>query len=283
VSAALFLGVALAFLLPFATVSCDTEDRTTFTGLQLATRSVPETPTEIEGDSLSSLIEDSGARAATFVLLSVAAGLLLVGLGRRGGGWFAFGALGGLAWLGREATGARPFITVHAGYWLALGFSIAAVAWYGVLALDRLEPRPYDRRPWVVLLLTVVTLGAYHLYWYYAINRDLNELGKRLGEPNRLRVRPWLALLALTFGALLLVPPFVSMWRTFTRIRRAGELAGVEDPLEPGIAIALTLGAIVYVVPIALLYEQSHLNELWKQAGAEEGRSDAAAPVPLPA
>jgi len=282
-SATLLLGIAFAFLLPLATVSCDQEETTTFTGLQLATRSVPDTPTELEGESLSSAIEDSGANAATFVLLCVAGGVLLAGLGRLGGGWFATGALAGCAWLGREATGARPFITVHTGYWLALGLSIAAVVWYGVLALDRVEPRPLVHRPWVVFLLATVTFGAYYFYWYYAINRDLNDLGRRLGEPNPLRVRPWLALLAATAGAFILVPPFVSTWRTLKRIQRAGELTGVARPLDPVLGFFLTWGAILYVLPIGLLYEQSHLNDVWRRAVVEDEGSGVPEPVPLPA
>ena len=283
VSAVLFLGIAFAFLLPFATISCDSEETTTFTGLELATRNVPETPSEVEGDSLSSMIEDSGANAATLLLLFAAAGLTLAGIGRGGGGACAAGALAACAWLGREATGARPFITVETGFWLALAFAVAAAFWHAALALDRREPRPLVHRPWVVLLVTLLTFGAYHVYWYYAINRDLDDFGRRLGDTSRLRVRPWLAVVAITLGAVLLVPPFVSLWRTLKRIERAGELAGVERPLEPWVAFALLLGAIVYVVPIGLLYEQSHLNEVWKRAGAEEESIGAPAPVPLPA
>lgn len=283
VSGALFLGIALAFLLPFATVSCDDADRTTFTGLELATRNLPETPTDVEGATLSSMIEDSGANAATFVLLCVAAGLLLVGLGRGGGGWLAFGALAGLAWLGREATGARPFITVHTGYWVALGFSLAAAGWYAVLALDRRSPRPLVHRPWVTFLISVLTLGLYQVYWHYAVNRDLNDYGRRLGGSSGLRVRPWLSVLALTLGALVLVPAFVTIWRTFRRIQRAGVLAGVERPLDPWLGLMLLLGAIIWIVPIVALYEQSHVNDVWKLSGGAEESSDAPAPVPLPA
>jgi Domain of unknown function (DUF4234) len=282
-SAALFLGIALAFLLPFATVSCDQEDRTTFTGLELATRNVPETPTDVEGESLSSMIEDSGANAATFVLLCVAAGLLLVGLGRRGGGWFAFGALAGLAWLGREATGARPFITVHTGYWLALGCALAAAGWYATLVLDLRSSRPLVQRPWVTFLVSLLTFGLYQVYWHYAVNRDLDDYGRRLGASSGLRVRPWLSVLAFTLGALLIVPLLVTIWRTFRRIQRAGVLAGVERPLEPWLGLVLLLGAIVWIVPIVVLYEQSHVNDVWKHAGAEKEATAAPAPAPLPA
>jgi len=36
------------------------------------------------------------------------------------------------------------------------------------------------RRPWVSFVLSLVTLGLYYLYWYYASNADLNEYGERL-------------------------------------------------------------------------------------------------------
>ena len=33
------------------------------------------------------------------------------------------------------------------------------------------------RNPWAVALLPIVTLGIYHLVWWYRINRELRDYG----------------------------------------------------------------------------------------------------------
>jgi len=126
------------------------------------------------------------------------------------------------------------------------------------------------RRPWVAFLLAIVTLGIYYLYWYYVLNRDLNDYGERLerGE-NPLRVRAGIALLAITIGWLLIIPPFVSVWRTMGRIKRAQELAGVEDKINHVLGFVLFLIALIFF-PVEIPYAQSHVNKVW-QREAEEG------------
>ena len=37
------------------------------------------------------------------------------------------------------------------------------------------------RSPWAVALLPIVTLGIYHLVWWYRINRDLRDYGRAKG------------------------------------------------------------------------------------------------------
>ena len=36
-----------------------------------------------------------------------------------------------------------------------------------------------------------------------------------------------------------------------------------------------------HLVPVGLLYEQSHLNDVWRHAGLDEDPSGSVAPVPL--
>ena len=228
VSGALFLGIALAFLLPFATVSCDDEDRTTFTGLELATRNVPETPTDVEGATLSSMIEDSGANAATFVLLCVAAGCA-----RRPRPTRRRMARVRSARRARVARARGDGCTaLHHGSHRLLARAGLLARRSGLVRRARARPALAGAaRPSAVgdLPRPLLTLGLYQVYWHYAVNRDLNDYGMRLGGSSGLRVRPWLSVLALTLGALVLVPAFVTIWRTFRRIQRAGVLAGVED------------------------------------------------------
>ena len=126
------------------------------------------------------------------------------------------------------------------------------------------------RRPWVAFLLAIVTLGIYYLYWYYVLNRDLNDYGDRLEQgENPLRVRAGIALLAITIGALLIIPPFVSVWRTMGRIKRAQERAGVEDRINHVLGFVLFLIALIFF-PIEIPYAQSHVNKVWRRE-ADEG------------
>ena len=129
------------------------------------------------------------------------------------------------------------------------------------------------RRPWVAFVLAIVTLGIYYLYWYYASNADLNEYGEQLEEPkNPLRVSAGISLLAITVGWLLIVPPFVSQWRFYKRIRKAQELAGIDPLINHVAGFVLFLVALI-LLPFEIPYAQAHLNSLWEhEAGEHEKR-----------
>jgi Domain of unknown function (DUF4234) len=75
--------------------------------------------------------------------------------------------------------------------------------------------------PWVAFLLAIVTLGIYYIFWYGIRNSELNDFGMSLeGAENELAVSPIGAIVAVTLGWLLIVPPFVSEWRFYKRIGR---------------------------------------------------------------
>jgi hypothetical protein len=143
----LYFGLAaLAFLLPFATVSCDNAT-TTFTGIQLVTHTVPAGGTldAAPGCSadISACIEHRASTTAGIALAAALIGLLLGlrGVGR-GSGWCA--AIGFLA------TAFLPFqsdlanVTVHSGYILAL-FSLLAAC--GLHLVRRLRLPAEQREP----------------------------------------------------------------------------------------------------------------------------------------
>ena len=117
------------------------------------------------------------------------------------------------------------------------------------------------RRPWGVFFLAIVTLGIYYFVWYYKVNRELRDAAG-------IEVSPGVAVLAVTLGAFLIVPPFVSMYRTFGRIRTAQQQVGLADPASPGIGLLLYFLALVFL-PIELLYAQGQLNRLWQHAAAQ--------------
>ncbi len=113
-----------------------------------------------------------------------------------------------------------------------------------------------SRHPFAPLGLGIITLGIYSLYWYYKINDEM----RRLGEP----VSPGLSLLAVTLGAVLIVPPFVSMFNTADRIRRLQEGNGVATPLSPLLALVMLFIPLVNIFQTA--YLQSGLNRAYEAA-----------------
>jgi ABC-type transport system involved in cytochrome c biogenesis permease subunit len=130
------------------------------------------------------------------------------------------------------------------------------------------------RRPWVSFLLAIVTLGIYYLYWYYVSNRDLNDYGERLEEPsNPLQVSAGVALLAISLGALLIIPPFVSQWRFYKRIRKAQELANLDPKINHVTGFVLYLVALI-LLPFEIPYAQAHLNALWEHEAGEAEKTE---------
>jgi Domain of unknown function (DUF4234) len=121
-----------------------------------------------------------------------------------------------------------------------------------------------------------VTLGIYFFVWYYKVNREMSDLGRARGT-DELGDSPGTSLLAVTLGALVIVPAIVSLYNTFARTQAAARLTGVE-PLNGWIALAfylfLGIGFPAYL--------QSGLNKVW---GAQTDRAvvvpAAATPAPV--
>ena len=121
------------------------------------------------------------------------------------------------------------------------------------------------RRPWCAFFLVLVTLGIYYLFWYYFVNRELRDFGRASAESgeSRIHVNPWISLLAVTFGWLLIIPPFISMFRTFSRIRTAQDVADVGPKASPGIGLLLFFIALIFF-PVEVPYAQINLNRVWR-------------------
>ena len=118
------------------------------------------------------------------------------------------------------------------------------------------------RNPWGVVGLTLITLGIYWFVWYYKVNREMRDLGRAKGT-DELGDSPGTSLLAVTLGALIIVPALISIYRTFQRTQGAARLTGVE-PLNGWIALLLYL-----VIGIAFpAYLQSGLNKVWEAQGS---------------
>jgi Domain of unknown function (DUF4234) len=116
------------------------------------------------------------------------------------------------------------------------------------------------RSPFGVFVLALVTLGIYYLVWYYKVNRELRDAAGA-------DVDPFVALLAITIGWVIIVPPFVSWYRTFERIQQAQRQAGLTSEANPVLGFILYVIAL-YFLPVELLYAQDELNKLWRVRGA---------------
>jgi hypothetical protein len=112
------------------------------------------------------------------------------------------------------------------------------------------------RNPFGVFVLAIVTLGIYYLVWYYKVNRELRDA-------SGIDVSPGIALLAITFGWFIIVPPFVSWYRTFQRIQQAQQQAKLTAEVNPILGFILYIVAL-YFLPFELLYAQDELNKLWR-------------------
>jgi Domain of unknown function (DUF4234) len=114
------------------------------------------------------------------------------------------------------------------------------------------------RNPWGVFALTLITLGIYHLFWYYYINREMANLGHRQGED--LGDSPGKSVLAITLGVLLIIPPFVSIWHTGKRMQRSGEIVGSD-----GGSGALYFVLSIFTGVFGSVYMQYQLNAVWSR------------------
>jgi uncharacterized protein DUF4234 len=119
------------------------------------------------------------------------------------------------------------------------------------------------RNLFAVAILPIVTIGIYFFFWWYFIHRELRDYG-RAKNTDELGTSPGTSLLAVTLGALIIVPALVSIYRGFKRVQAAQRLAGVEQ-------LNGWIGLILFLVfsPALNAYMQSGLNAVWqKEAGA---------------
>ena len=103
------------------------------------------------------------------------------------------------------------------------------------------------RSPWAAALLPIVTLGIYHLVWWYRINRELRDYGNAKGYD--LGQNPTNSVLALFPGGIIIVPALVTYWRGIKRVmgastpgrQGAAQRLDRDHPLPAALARALGL------------------------------------------
>ena len=131
------------------------------------------------------------------------------------------------------------------------------------------------RNPLGVLGLSVITLGIYFFYWFWKINDEL-RIYKRDES-----ISPTRSLMAMLFGWLIIVPPFIAMYNTSKHVQDAEQRLGVQPQLEP----ALTIVFLLIVAIGNTIYVQEHLNRIWNRASpsTESPPAGASEPPMLPA
>jgi Domain of unknown function (DUF4234) len=125
------------------------------------------------------------------------------------------------------------------------------------LQIPETQDRVKIRSPWAAALLPFVTLGIYHLVWWYRINRELRDYGRAKGYD--LGQNPTNSLLALFPGGIIIVPALITYWRGTKRVQGASRVAGKEPPSG---WIALIL--YVLLAPAFWAYLQVALNNVWR-------------------
>ena len=157
-----------------------------------------------------------------------------------------------------------------------------------------------QRRPWIVLALSVVTFGVYQLVWYYKINGEMRDLGAARGDAELAGSSPVRSILAVTLGGLIVIPELISLIGTVRRVQRVEHLT-TGRARSAVIPIALFIASVVlgiaeqlsgpvwlffvsvamFLTAVALI--QSRLNRAWT-AGAvshttSQPRSEPIAPA----
>ena len=129
------------------------------------------------------------------------------------------------------------------------------------------------RDPLGVIGLTLITLGIYGIFWYYYTQKELAEMG-RAHNTEELGTSPGTSVLAVTLGAFIIVPPFVSIYNACKRLNAAERLTG-QQGMEPGLLFLLW----IFISPIGLYLYQSSLNKVLEaQAGGAPAAPQVAAP-----
>ncbi len=132
------------------------------------------------------------------------------------------------------------------------------------------------RNPLGVIALGLVTLGVYLVFWYYFVNKEMAAFGKARNS-DELGDSPGMSLLAVTLGALIIVPAFVSLYNTWKRLKGGEELTGLSG-IEPGLGFVLC----IFISPVGHYIFQSNWNKVLEaQAGGAAARQVRATGAPV--
>ena len=122
------------------------------------------------------------------------------------------------------------------------------------------------RNPLGVIGLSIITFGIYGIFWYYYANKELAEIGRARGS-TECGDSPGTSVIAVTLGAFVIVPAFVSAYNFCKRLNAAERLTGTQPGMEPGLLFVL----YVFISPVAAYIAQSNLNKVLQAQAAGTG------------
>ena len=114
-----------------------------------------------------------------------------------------------------------------------------------------------QRNPLGPLGLAIITFGIYGIFWYYFMNKEMAEIGKARGT-NELGDAPGTSVLAVTLGAIIIVPAILSQYNTWKRQDAARKMFGIQEGLDPVPGFLLSL----FIWPAGAYFFQQGQNAL---------------------
>ncbi len=128
------------------------------------------------------------------------------------------------------------------------------------------------RSPIGIMGLALVTFGVYFFIWYYKINEEI-----RTFEQDD-TISPTRSLMAVLFGWLIIVPPFIAIYNTAEHIEGMERRVGVTQTIESVLALLL-----FFVLSIGYVaYAQEHLNRTWDRSAAQPSLPPTGSDTPPP-
>jgi hypothetical protein len=131
------------------------------------------------------------------------------------------------------------------------------------------------RNPLGVVGLTFITLGIYAIFWYYFVNKEMARFGEARNS-EELGDSPGISVLAVTLGAFVIVPPFVSIYNTWKRLNNGERLTGMSG-LEAGLGFLLW----IFIAPVAEYIFQSNWNKVLEAQASPVGVPETEQPPPV--
>jgi hypothetical protein len=117
------------------------------------------------------------------------------------------------------------------------------------------------RNPWLVWLVwPLITLGIYHLVWYFKIHKEMAEFDRRRAVPV---AGPMLVLLFLSWT---FIAPLISYYNCGNRIANTQRSAGLQATCSPVAGMLL-----MFVLGSGTVYYQFELNRVVDAYKAEPG------------
>jgi len=119
------------------------------------------------------------------------------------------------------------------------------------------------RNPLGVVGLGIITLGIYYFVWYYKVNKEMAQLGQAKGT-DECGTSPATSLMALLFGWIIIVPPFVSTYKACKRLNASEKVVGAPEGIEAPLLWLL----FIFIGPVGHYLFQRNMNRVLEAQAA---------------